>query len=107
MQKVSIPLKNWDFEEGQDVQQVVSLLNDVNLKHVNIKRRGMNPLHVRVASTYNTWQQALPSPSQNQHNDPDQLIREELQIHQKGGRKSVLNPTPENMLVARNFSIGQ
>lgn len=49
-------MRNYEFEEGQDVQMVVSLLNDINMKHVNIKRRNKNPLHVRVASTYNNWQ---------------------------------------------------
>ena len=78
--KVSIPFKNKELEEGQDIQQVVSLLNDVNMKQVNIKRRNKNPLHVRVASTYNTWQQPLPSPGHVMR-DPDLLIREALQIH--------------------------
>ncbi len=39
LQKIVKSGKHGSFEDGNDVFQVVSMLNDINNKHVNIKRR--------------------------------------------------------------------
>ncbi|TNV73508.1 hypothetical protein FGO68_gene10109 [Halteria grandinella] len=66
-------IKGYRFQEGQDVMQVVSMLNDINEKHVNTKRRRKNMIatdhnevHLQEEINPGAQQSITPSIAQQQ-----------------------------------------
>ena len=75
---VALPIREHPFAEGSDVFQVMSLLNDVNEKQINIKRRRKS---------------LLPSPtktSEQLHIQEEVVVFPQAEGRYGGGRKSML-----------------